>query len=106
MLSEAQALRLVERIRHFGRQAGLTSDRLIAEKAGIANGAMGAMRKPGAGPTLGRLLAICDATGVYSLDELLGFSSTSFFICLDEVEDLLSQGGQRLSEGFHGLLEG
>jgi DNA-binding XRE family transcriptional regulator len=90
-LSFAQRKRLADRIRAFAQERGIAGDRGLAAAAGLGEGwRLGSIEKGATGPSLGLLLALCRALGVYSLDQLLGFSATTFFDGVDAVESALA----------------
>ncbi len=85
-LSSAQTCHLAVRIRAFGRQRGLVSDRAIAEEAALALKVVSTIESGLAGPTLSTLLALCRGLRVYSVDQLLGFSAACYFDELEQIE--------------------
>lgn len=88
-LSPVQARHLARRIRAFGLERGLASDRAIAGEARLAPKAIRAIETGPSGPTLSTLLALCRGLRVYSVDQLLGFSATNYFERLEHIETAL-----------------
>lgn len=88
-LSPLQTTHLVERIRELGQQRGLTRDSELTAACGLPGTSIRDMARGVQGPTLGTLLAICHGLKLYSIDQLLGFSATSFFASTDRVETAL-----------------
>lgn len=88
-LSPIQTRHLASRIRKFGLQRGLVSDRAIAEQADLAPKAVSTIEGGPSGPTLSTLLALCRGLRVYSVDQLLGFSAAQYFGRVEEVEAAL-----------------
>ena len=71
---------LLSRIREMGLERGLKTDRAISMRAALGPKAVADLEEAVTGPGLATLLAICEAVGAYSIDELLGPSaSTSFY---------------------------
>lgn len=88
-LSTEQKRHLTARIRELGRQRGLDNDPAIETRAHLAQKAISFIETGSKGPTLSTLLALCEGLGLYSIDQLLGFSAARYFARRDDVEGAL-----------------
>lgn len=94
---------LSERIRSLSRARGYASDADVTDKAGLSSSAISDIKR-GHVPTLGTLLALCQALDLYSLDELVGFSATTYFQSRPRIDRLLDDAGPTVKRDFYGLL--